>query len=312
VTNPAPTVLLTSPTNGASYAAPATINLAASVTPNGHTITKVQFYNGTALLGEDTAAPYTLSLSNAAPGTYSLVAQAVYDAGATTASSAATVTVGGLVAAYAFDEGSGATTADVSGNGNVGTISGASWNASGRYGSALSFNGSNSLVTVSDSASLDLTQGLTLEAWVFPTALGGWRPLVFKPLGTQLCYVLQGSSNPSGVPSLGLSVAPSNVMAPNPLPLNMWSHIAGTYNGVTMALYVNGVQVASQSQTGTLATSTDAMTLGGDTMGEDWSGLIDEVRIYNRALSASEIQADMNTLIGVPPTPPTGLHIVGP
>jgi PKD repeat protein len=313
VTNPAPTVSMTSPANGASYAAPATINLAASVTPNGHSITKVQFYNGTALLGEDTAAPYTLSLTNMGPATYSLVAQAVYDAGATTASSAVTVTVGGLVAAYGFDERSGTTTADASVNRNNGTVSNATWTTAGQFGSALSFNGSNSVVTVSDSASLDLTQGLTLEAWVFPTALGGWRPILFKPGGTLLCYVLQGSSNPSGVPSLGLSVAYPNVMAPNPLPLNTWSHLAGTYNGVTMALYVNGVQVASQSQTGTLATSTDAVTIGGDTAGNDWSGLIDEVRVYNRALSASEIQADMNTSIGVPPPPPpTGLHIVGP
>jgi PKD repeat protein len=309
--NPAPVISMTSPANGASYAAPATIGLAASVTPNGHTITKVQFYNGATLLGEDTTAPYTLSWSNVGAGSYSLIARAVYDAGVTTDSAAVTVTVGGLVAAYSFGEGSGATTADASGKGNTGTISGASWNASGRFGSSLSFNGSNSLVTISDSASLDLTQGLTLEAWVFPTALGGWRSILFKPHGTQLCYVLQGSSNPSGVPSLGLSVAPSNVMAPNPLPLNTWSHIAGTYDGVAMTFYVNGVQVASQSQTGTLATSTDALTIGGDTAGDDWSGLIDEVRIYNRALSAAEIQADMNTPIPASPAAPTGLHVVG-
>ena len=314
VTNPAPTVLVTSPTNGASYAAPATINLAASVTPNGHTITKVQFYNGAALLGEDTAAPYALTWTNVGPGSYTLTAQAVYDAGATTASPAVSIAVGGLVAAYGFEEGIGSTTADASGNANNGTITGAAWTTAGKYGDALLFNGTNSLVTVNDSPWLDLTTGLTLEAWVYPTALSGWRPIVYKPQGTGLCYVLQGSSGATGVPSLGLSVAPSNLMGPNPLPLNTWSHLAATYDGATMILYVNGVQVASQTQSGALSTSTDPLTIGGNSSGEAFAGIIDEVRIYNRALNASAIQTDMNTPVSpaVPrPPAPTGLHIVG-
>src|SRR5687768_1430371 len=62
----------------------------------------------------------------------------------------------GLVAAYGFSEGSGAVTADVSGRGNNGTISNALWSGAGRYGTALSFNGTSSRVTVPDSASLDL------------------------------------------------------------------------------------------------------------------------------------------------------------
>jgi hypothetical protein len=95
-TNPvaaAPTVVLSLPVNGASYIAPATISLAASATANGHTITQVQFYNGTTLLGTVAAAPYTYSWSNVGAGTYSLSAQAVYDAGSTVASTAANVTV---------------------------------------------------------------------------------------------------------------------------------------------------------------------------------------------------------------------------
>lgn len=314
VTNPPPAVLLTSPTNGASYSAPATINLAATVTANGHTITKVQFLsNGTSLLGEATTAPYTLSWTNVGAGSYTITARVVYDAGATSDSPTVTVSVGGLVAAYGFEEGSGATTVDVSGNGNVGTISGATWTGTGKYGNALSFNGTSSLVTVNDSTSLDLTTGLTLEAWVYPTAVGGWKSILLKPQGTTgLCYALQGSSAAAGVPSLGLSVSASNLMAPNPLPLNTWSHLAATYDGSTMVLYVNGVQVASQAQTGTLSTSTDALTIGGDVAGEDWAGSIDEVRIYNRALSASEIQGDMYTPVHSRPLPPPNFRRVGP
>jgi len=91
--NNLPTITLTAPSNGAGYTAPATINLAASVTTNGHSITKVQFYNGATLLGEDTSAPYSFTWSNVSSGSYTLTAQVVYDAGSTVASSLANVTV---------------------------------------------------------------------------------------------------------------------------------------------------------------------------------------------------------------------------
>ncbi len=91
--NPPPTVTLTSPANGASYIAPATISLAASVTANGHTITQVQFYNGTALLGTDTATPFTFAWNNVSVGNYSLSARLVYDSGNTANSPPVTVKV---------------------------------------------------------------------------------------------------------------------------------------------------------------------------------------------------------------------------
>jgi sulfur relay (sulfurtransferase) complex TusBCD TusD component (DsrE family) len=93
VTATPPTIVLSSPVNGASYAAPAAINLAATVTANGHTITQVQFYNGATLLGADTSAPYSFAWTNVSAGSYSLTARAVYDSGSTVTSTAATVTV---------------------------------------------------------------------------------------------------------------------------------------------------------------------------------------------------------------------------
>ena len=76
----------------------------------------------------------------------------------------------GLVAAYSFDEGNGLNANDGSGNNFTGIISGATWTSTGKYGNALSFNGTSNWVTVADSNALDLTAGMTLEAWVFPTA----------------------------------------------------------------------------------------------------------------------------------------------
>ncbi len=90
---PLPSVVLTSPTNGAIFAAPASITLTANVTANGHTITGVQFYNGSTLLGQATTTPYSFTWNNVGAGTYSLTARAIYDAGSSVASGAQTITV---------------------------------------------------------------------------------------------------------------------------------------------------------------------------------------------------------------------------
>ena len=77
-----PLVTLTSPIAGNTFTAPATINFAATVTPNGHTINKVRFYNAVTLLAESLSPPYTFAWTNVSPGTYTVTAQAVYDGGA--------------------------------------------------------------------------------------------------------------------------------------------------------------------------------------------------------------------------------------
>jgi len=93
--NPLPTIALTSPANGATFTAPATVNLSASVNANGHSISQVQFFSGTTLLGAATTAPYTFAWNNVGAGSDTLTAQAVYDAGSTVVSPAATITVNG-------------------------------------------------------------------------------------------------------------------------------------------------------------------------------------------------------------------------
>lgn len=100
VTNPPPTIVLTSPTVGATYAAPATIVCSASVNANGHSISKVQFYNGSMLLGEDSSAPYSIMLSNVSAGSYAITASALYGAESRVSSSLANVTVTGLPAPW--------------------------------------------------------------------------------------------------------------------------------------------------------------------------------------------------------------------
>src|SRR5688572_1382100 len=74
----------------------------------------------------------------------------------------------GPIAAYSFDEGAGLVAADSSGNSHSGTLSGATWSTAGKYGGALSFDGVNDMLNVADAALLDLTTGMTVEAWVRP------------------------------------------------------------------------------------------------------------------------------------------------
>jgi regulation of enolase protein 1 (concanavalin A-like superfamily) len=100
VTNPPPIVALTAPLNGSSYTAPATINLAASVTANGHTVTKVQFYNGASFLGESAVAPYSFRWTNVPAGSFSLSARLLYDTSGTVTSALAGITVMGLPAPW--------------------------------------------------------------------------------------------------------------------------------------------------------------------------------------------------------------------
>jgi hypothetical protein len=207
----------------------------------------------------------------------------------------------GLVAAYGFDETSGATVVDSSGNNNTGTLGAGVARSQGRFGGALLFNGDSS-VTVPNSASLNLTTGMTLEAWVFPTASTSWATTIMKEQTNGLAYSLYASSSanrPIVYFNTGKSTTRHRYLSgPAALPLNTWSHLAATYDGVTLRLYINGAQVSSQPQTGSIITSTGALRIGGDSAGEFFRGLIDEIRIYNRALSPSEILTDLNTGVG--------------
>jgi len=209
----------------------------------------------------------------------------------------------GLIATYSFDEGSGLSANDGSGNAHTGVISGATWTIAGKYGSALSFNGTNSWVTVADANDLDLTTGLTLEAWVFPTAAATattWRNVLIKERSGGEIYNLYADTD-THVPAAYVvrSASPGTSVGVNgvaQVPLNTWTHLAMTYDTATVRLYVNGTLVRSSATTGALLTSTGALRIGGNSVwGEFFQGMIDEVRVYNRALTQAEIQTDMAT-----------------
>jgi hypothetical protein len=207
----------------------------------------------------------------------------------------------GVVAAYSFNEGTGSVASDQSGNGNNGTIENAAWSlGTGRFGgNALLFNGTNARVTINDSPSLDLTNGLTLEAWVDPSgATSGWRAVLVKEDGSLAADYMLYAYSQYKVPVEGLLIGTGekSLGGKTKLPLSTWTHLAATYDGATQRLYVNGQQVASNPQSGPIKTGNGKLRIGGDAVwGEYFSGIIDEVRIYNRALSVGEIADDMYT-----------------
>jgi hypothetical protein len=200
----------------------------------------------------------------------------------------------GLVASYSFNEGSGTTLIDRSGTGHTGTIAGAAWTTQGKFGGALSFDGINDWVTVNDANALDLTTGMTLEAWVRPTSLASWRTVLVKQRTGGLVYSLYASNDRSLAESDIKIDDELGTAAQTALAVNTWAHVAVTYDGSHLRLFVNGIQVSSREMSGPMTTSTGVLRIGGNSVwGEYFAGRIDEIRIYNRALTPAEILGDM-------------------
>jgi glucose/arabinose dehydrogenase len=259
------------------------------------------------VIGSPTVTTYTDS--GLAPGTtYGYRVQAVDASGNLSPfSNVATITtpagISGLVAAYSFNEGSGTTIADASGNGNTGTLEGPTWTTQGKFGNALSFDGA-SLIAVNDSPSLDLTTGMTVEAWVYPNvAPGDYTTVLMKEQPNEMVYTLYAgavSSTPNRPSEYIYTTGEQGNIGTAALKLNTWTHLAATYDGSMMRLYTNGNLVASNAVSGTMTNSTSQLSIGGNGIwGEYFQGFIDEIRIYSRALTAAQIQSDMTTAISI-------------
>jgi hypothetical protein len=203
----------------------------------------------------------------------------------------------GLVAAYNFDDG---TATDKTGLGHNGVLNGAV-SAPGQYGQALSFNGTSNLVAIPDANDLDFTTSFTLEAWVRPNTLNGWRSLLVKESPDGLVYGLYASdqaNHPGTFIRIAGDVADRDARATTSLPVNAWSHVAATYdkNASLLRMWIDGIPSGDRVITGDLTVSSNSLFIGGNQVwGEFFNGGIDNVRIYNRALGIAEIQTDQVT-----------------
>ncbi|HWT94096.1 MAG TPA: LamG-like jellyroll fold domain-containing protein [Solirubrobacteraceae bacterium] len=216
--------------------------------------------------------------------------------------------------AVGFDEGQGAQVADSSGNGNHGTITGAQWEPNGRFGSALRFDGDDQ-VSIPDAPSLDPAQ-MTIEAWVRPERIDDWQTVLYKRAAAdddRPSYAMfAGSDLYQGVPHIH-TFNDWVLNGPGPLQLQRWTHMAGTFDGTTWRLYLDGVQV-DEGDGPALMNSPLPLLIGGNSAypNESYEGLIDDVRIYDRPLSAEEVRRDRDTrVVALPTTSPRPVMALG-
>ena len=214
-----------------------------------------------------------------------------------------------LVGNWKFDDGAGNTAIDKSGNGNDGTlIGGPTWIAGTIGSGALSFDGSDDMVEVPDAASLDLPEALTIAAWVNLSDLSTYYFVVHKgPSGTAGNnypgnFALRTAPNSGTLQLLhqtgeGQTFATYN--SDSPIAAGQWYHVAATLvAGGQVNFYIDGAPAGTANQSETFGVLNDiSVKIGGRTDSYSfWNGAIDDVQIYNHALTAEEIQTAMNGL----------------
>jgi YD repeat-containing protein len=232
-----------------------------------------------------------------------------------TASATTQAASSGLEAYWKFDENTGTTTADSSGNGNTGTIVSATW-TTGEINSALSFNGTSAYVGASGSGSLaDLyTTGMTVSAWIKPTGTSNAGRIVDKDNNGNggWLFAMNGSNTVKFASDQFATTQPTRTSTTT-ITLNTWQLVTATWdgstNGANIHVYINGVLADGASVNGSGAAGPDdttPVTIGNRQVdsARGFIGAIDEVRIYNRILSSTEIAALADT---TPPSTPTGL-----
>jgi len=212
-----------------------------------------------------------------------------------------------LRACFLFDEGTGTSIADGSGNGNTGTSS-AGW-TTGISGTAAVITSVSQTIVVPPSATLDFGGATTIEAWVNPSATASAATnnatLVtkFDPTSGNGWAL----TDESGYPNVGSDTGLFSVAAKTALPQGAWTHLAAVADGTDISLFVNGSPVVLYQggltgtpwspRPGTFSSTTYEVEIGNWNPGNAsgvFYGAIDVVRIYARAKTAQEICADAN------------------
>jgi len=196
------------------------------------------------------------------------------------------------VAAFGLSENTGATVRDGTGHGLDGTISGAVW-AEGRFGSALEFRSPGDVLVITDDPRLWLDR-FTIEAWVYPTLLvTGYQSIVAKLRGRPYGLYILDTEPAAWVNTTGGSLELASGIT-LPIALNRWTHLCATFDGARLRLFVNGEILSSGlAPGGVLRNDPGDLRIGFENERWPFSGRIDEVRLYDRALSTMEIRADM-------------------
>lgn len=206
------------------------------------------------------------------------------------------------VAAYDFGEGRGNTSRDASGNNNFANLMGGTrWSTAGKYGKGIELDGISGYVSVPSSDVLNLKAAGTMEAWVKLSAINRWQAMIAKGDQTSsetMNYAMEISEDNRVECTLGNGTEANVWRSEATLASGVFYHIACTWNGFTAAILVNG-ELDSSVEQEIVPQSNNAFLyigqIGADS--EFASGILSDVRIYDRALSPSEIAEDMSAAV---------------
>ena len=211
-----------------------------------------------------------------------------------------------LVGNWNMDEGSGNTLLDATSYENNASLIGSPTWVTGVSGLAIRFNGSNQYATVPDNSSLNVTDAVTLAGWIRPEKTGSTQVIMKKGLTRQTDgYELSLLSN--GKIFFRINQLTNgetyrvNSSAIHPSDGVTWMHIAATFDGSTIKLYINGKENKSVTFSSPVSIIPNSLPLafGAQSNGSNrYMGALDDLRVYNRALSASEISG----LVSMPAT----------
>ena len=230
------------------------------------------------------------------------VLQAVLDSAANSGTPNATIskhfgtaTLNGPVAEWNFDNCNISSPNDItdsSGNNLHATPFNGITTAAGKICTALSLDGSNDYAEVADNAALDISQNLTVMAWIHPDALpsSGLMTILSKDENYEFHINTAGNINWWWNNSSG---GTRQFFSTVPVAVNTWTHIAIVYEPGSQRIVINGVERGTTAYNETLITNNDPLHIGGDQLfaGRFFDGLIDEVKVYRRALSTAEINS---------------------
>ncbi len=211
----------------------------------------------------------------------------------------------GLILHHSYDEGEGSLASDASGNGHDGEISNPNWD-SGRMGGALRFGGEGSdvFVTVESTDVLNVNE-CTFAAWINADHWDGTRQIVGKSVhGGCAGRTQYGLFSESGIFKLRFETEGGRADITTDLPATEeWVHVAFTNDGETATIYINAGAVAEGEVPGELKANDDPWRIGQDCerLNYVFAGLIDEVSLWNRALSADEIDRLQSVSVSVDP-----------
>ncbi|MFA5292967.1 MAG: LamG-like jellyroll fold domain-containing protein [Phycisphaerae bacterium] len=198
----------------------------------------------------------------------------------------------GLAGYWKFDETSGITAVDSSGNGNNGTLismsSPSCW-ITGQIGGGLNYDGWNDYVNCGNGASLDITGDITIALWLYANNFN-WDPDLITRGSYFTSYSIWATS--SGY--IRFSLDNDRLTSNTALSTGTWHHIAVTRGGNQRKIYINGQQDTSDTYGSPIGSTFGALNIS--TNSYPFNGIMDDVRIYDRALSAAEVAQLANTL----------------